>query len=94
MQKPFFLKAYQNNLALHEWIPKEEKYRFRFYQVEEDGSLTPIYAFKDVSLALLAQGYTKEGTLQVFGINEKYLTEDGMHEAKDDAIKIFLQRYY
>ena len=91
-KKALFLKAYQNNLALHEWIPKEEKYRFRFYQVEEDGSLTPIYAFKDVSLALLAQGYTKEGTLQVFGINEKYLTEDGIHEAKDDAIKIFLQR--
>lgn len=93
-KKALFLTAYQNNLALHEWIPKEEKYRFRFYQVEEDGSLTPIYAFKDVSLALLAQGYTKEGTLQVFGINEKYLTEDGIHEAKDDAIKIFLQRYY
>jgi len=91
-KKALFLKAYQNNLALHEWIPKEEKYRFRFYQVEEDGSLTPIYAFKDVSLALLAQGYTKEGTLQVFGINEKYLTEDGIHEAKDAAIKIFLQR--
>jgi len=91
-KKALFLTAYQNNLALHEWIPKEEKYRFRFYQVEEDGSLTPIYAFKDVSLALLAQGYTKEGTLQVFGINEKYLTEDGIHEAKDDAIKIFLQR--
>ncbi len=93
-KKALFLKAYQNSLALHEWIPKEEKYRFRFYQVEEDGSLTPIYAFKDVSLALLAQGYTKEGTLQVFGINEKYLTEDGIHEAKDDAIKLFLQRFH
>jgi len=87
-----FLTAYQNNLALHEWIPKEEKYRFRFYQVEEDGSLTPLYDFKDVSLALLLPRYTKEGTLQVFGINEKYLTEDGIYEAKDAAIKIFLQR--
>lgn len=89
-----FLTAYQNNLALHEWIPKEEKYRFRFYQVEEDGSLTPLYDFKDVSLALLVPRYTKEGTLQVFGINEKYLTEDGMLEAKDDAIKLFLQRFH
>lgn len=91
------LTAYQNNLALDEWIPKEEHYRFRLYQVEEDGSLTPLYDFKDVPLAplaLLVPRYTKEGTLQVFGLNEKYLTEDGMLEAKDDAIKIFLQRYY
>lgn len=93
-KKALFLTAYQNKLALFEWIPKEEKYRFRPYQVKEDGSLTPLYTFKDVSLALLMPRYTKEGTLQVFGINEKYLTEDGMHEAKDDAIKIFLQRYY
>ncbi|MGE7112330.1 hypothetical protein [Lysinibacillus sp. NPDC047702] len=88
------LTAYQNNLALYEWIPKEEHYRFRFYQVEEDGSLTPLYAFKDVSLALLVPRYNKEGTLQVFGLNEKYLTEDGMLEARDDAIKLFLQRFH
>ncbi|MDM5233739.1 hypothetical protein [Lysinibacillus pakistanensis] len=93
-KKALTLTAYQNNLAIYEWIPKEEHYRFRLYQVEEDGSLTPLYAFKDVSLALLIPRYTKEGTLQVFGLNEKYLTEDGIHEAKDDAIKIFLQRYY
>lgn len=91
-KKALTLTAYQNNLALYEWIPKEEKYRFRSYQVKEDGSLTPLYAFKDAPLALLIPRYTKEGTLQVFGINEKYLTEDGIHEAKDDAIKIFLQR--
>lgn len=93
-KKALFLTAYQNNVALFEWIPKEEKYRFRSYQVKENGSLTPLYDFKDVPLALLVPRYTKEGTLQVFGINEKYLTEDGMLEAKDDAIKIFLQRYY
>ena len=93
-KKALFLTAYQNNVALFEWIPKEEKYRFRSYQVKENGSLTPLYDFKDVPLALLVPRYTKEGTLQVFGLNEKYLTEDGMIEAKDDAIKIFLQRYY
>lgn len=93
-KKALTLTAYQNNVALYEWIPKEEKYRFRSYQVKEDGSLTPLYAFKDVSLALLIPRYTKEGTLQVFGINEKYLTEDGFHEAKDDAIKLFLQRFH
>lgn len=91
-KKALTLTAYQNNLALYEWIPKEEKYRFKSYQVKEDGSLTPLYDFKDISLVLFEPRYTKEGTLQVFGINEKYLTEDGIHEAKDAAIKIFLQR--
>ncbi|MGG2054995.1 hypothetical protein ABFY48_11405 [Lysinibacillus pakistanensis] len=93
-KKAITLTAYQNKFALYEWIPKEEHYRFRLYQVEEDGSLTPLYDFKDISLILFEPRYTKEGTLQVFGLNEKYLTEDGMLEAKDDAIKIFLQRFH
>lgn len=91
-KKAFSLAAYKNKLAINEFIPKEGESQFRLYDVN-DGSLTSLSDFKDVQFALFAPRFTKEGTLQLFGINEKYISEDGTLEDKDEAVKLYLQRF-
>ncbi|MDM5248489.1 hypothetical protein [Lysinibacillus sp. G4S2] len=91
-KKAFSLAVYKNKLALNEFVPNEDKSRFKLYKVE-DGSLSSLPDFKDVQLVLFNPRFTKEGTLQLFGVNEKYILEDGTLEERDGAVKLYLQRF-